>query len=76
MNISTEFDYDLASTGKHKGILGTPLFWRYGADFTHPNKSVLTTQLAAADGSCMLTQKFAAPLSSTTRFTGTAQYDI
>jgi len=76
MNLSNEFDYDMASTGKHKGIAGTPLFWRYGAEWNFQDKTQLTTQLAAADGTCLLTQKVATPLSATTKFTGTAQYDI
>jgi len=75
-SLSTEFNYDLASTGKHKGVFGTPLFWRYGADMNFPGKTTVSAQLAAADGSCMFTQKVATPVSATTKFTGTAQWDI
>jgi hypothetical protein len=55
MNLSSEFNYDMVSGGKVKGIAGTPLFWRYGADFTFADKTQLTTQLAAANGTCLLT---------------------
>lgn len=54
VTFSTDFIYDLKNDPKNMGLMGTPLFWRYGA--THKfGKQTIEYRLQAAKQSLLMT---------------------
>lgn len=72
LTISNELMYDLKGDPKMKGIMGTPLFWRYGATHKLAGGSMTYEhRMMASQGALTMTQKGAVPVDKNGKFTMT-----
>jgi len=74
LTFSNELLFDMKD-GKGNGIMGSPMFWKFGA--THKSSNVtIEHRLAAANKALMYSSKSSFPIDQNTKFTLSIQEDI